>query len=283
MKWPGRARAFWAARRARGPYPYEGRFVLYVHPDDTVIGPTVAHNGWWAPFELNVMLPLLRPGDVVIDVGANIGTHVMPFSAGVGPRGQVLAFEPAKANVALLKRNVDRNGCKNVRIVPVALSDQVGMGRLHQSQGNAGAHSIIRGNVADVGDDEPVRFATLDSFLESLDGKTLRLIKMDVQGAEARVVGAGHRLIGTHRPAVFLEFVQSMLADAGAGVTNHIQWIVDQGYELFLIQESTEIIRSIDPLALVGIPEAHDNNVLLIPEEWHEELARLRSRGGADG
>lgn len=138
----------------------------------------------------------LREGDVFLDVGANVGYLTAVASDLVGPTGQVHAFEPHKAHFARLSRLVKMNPQSHMRAEAVAISDRCGKGDLHISA-HAGWHSLIANFNTDVSPQtsvEGVLLDTLDNYVHNnaLDGLPIRLVKIDVEGAESRVVrGAG--------------------------------------------------------------------------------------------
>lgn len=73
----------------------------------------------------------LAPGDVVIDVGGRRGFFSVLAGARVGPRGRILALEPAQENLALLRENLRRNRLRNVTVVPAAAAARAGRAPLH--------------------------------------------------------------------------------------------------------------------------------------------------------
>ena len=66
----------------------------------------------------------IKPGDVVMDVGANTGFHTLFFSELAGPKGSVLAFEPMENNRKRLEDNLLLNGIQNVKVLPYALGEK---------------------------------------------------------------------------------------------------------------------------------------------------------------
>src|SRR5438094_750470 len=83
---------------------------------------------------------LVHPGDVAVDVGANIGYHTLIFARAVGERGRVFAYEPDPDNFRLLRRNVELNGYRNVRPFQAAVSDRSGTLTLYLSRDNPADH-----------------------------------------------------------------------------------------------------------------------------------------------
>ncbi|SRR6266545_2940317 len=86
------------------------RMVLHDPARDRFIAPSLLHAGCFKPFETELVMNEVRPGDVVVDVGAHIGYFTLLLAALVGPKSRVFAFEPDPDNFALLCRNVELNG-----------------------------------------------------------------------------------------------------------------------------------------------------------------------------
>src|SRR5215472_351500 len=126
---------------------------------------------------------LLRPGDCLLDIGANIGWFTVIGSRLVGHLGRVLAVEPDPFNLRLLKRNLRLNGCNNVEVFPWALGDRPGKATLYRSFNNQGDHQLA------VHSDRPdyvrVRVTAVDELLKKWHQK-IAFIKIDTQGSEAR-------------------------------------------------------------------------------------------------
>ncbi|HEY0707108.1 MAG TPA: FkbM family methyltransferase, partial [Polyangia bacterium] len=94
--------------------------------NDLFIGRSVDLYGEWAQAELDLLGVLLKPGDIAIDVGANIGTHTIFFGQRVGPQGRVFAFEPQGMAFRWLAANVALNHLDNVVLFPMAAGRQAG-------------------------------------------------------------------------------------------------------------------------------------------------------------
>jgi len=99
---------------------------------DTVIGQSLNLYGEWRDGEIFLLNKNIGPGDVVLDVGANIGAHTVPLARRVGPRGVVHAFEPLRAVYHLLCGNVALNGLTNVIAHHAAVSAEDGKATVPQ-------------------------------------------------------------------------------------------------------------------------------------------------------
>lgn len=132
------------------------------------------------------MRRLIRPGDLVVDVGANIGYHTV-LMASLGAR--VIAIEPIMANLTLLEHNLEANGCELEGLHPVAVSDREGKATMWTNPGGSVINSI---EVRLGGKPIEVRTDRLDQILPP---GPIRLIKMDIEGHEAAAIrGLGDRL-----------------------------------------------------------------------------------------
>ena len=146
----------------------------------------------WA---IGVMKDLLRPGQTVVDVGANIGFYVLLESLKVGPSGKVYAIEPVPDNYELLRRNVDLNQRGNIEMHRCAVGDKPGRAQMHLSHlRNWHAMTAVHatGRVIDV------EVVTLDAFLEGKPSPSL--VRMDVEGYAVPRSSRAWRRRSTVRP-----------------------------------------------------------------------------------
>lgn len=129
----------------------------------------------------------LKPRDVFVDVGANIGYYALLGSRLVGPRGAVVAVEASPSLFRRLASNVRRNRASNVRLVNVAVSERKGSANVFLApEENLGATSIFRGR--DFTDEGRIRANALTEVLSGEEVARARVIKIDVEGAEVLAV-----------------------------------------------------------------------------------------------
>lgn len=143
--------------------------------------------GRWEPNLTQWLRERLRPGDVFVDVGANIGYFSLLAAEIVGASGKVVAIEASPSIYKRLVDNVRRNRSDNVRPVHVAAASQVGRLRLFRAPSyNLGASSTY----ADVGyeDEGEVEARPLHQIVTTEEIRRARVIKVDVEGAEAAVI-----------------------------------------------------------------------------------------------
>ena len=141
----------------------------------------------------------LGPGDVCLDVGANVGVMTFLASTLVGPSGRVIAVEPNPDNVQLLCRGILVNGCTNVEVFPLAASDRRAVFRL---SGRSNTELLAPGLPV-----EPGRLAqsvVLDDAFPDI--ARLDMVKLDIEGHEPAALRGMQRLMTTHRPTLLVEF-----------------------------------------------------------------------------
>ncbi len=152
------------------------------------------------------ILPLLKAGDVVVDAGANIGTHTVAYSGAVGDTGKVFAFEPNPVVFECLIENTRK--LTNVICHRVGLSDKGQCLGLWIVKENIGA-SYLRG--LDAKHDYEVQCWDLDNY----DLAKVNFIKLDIEGYEFLALCGMTKTLTRHRPIVLLEMNRGVLDRVG--------------------------------------------------------------------
>lgn len=164
-------------------------------------------RGCHEPEIANLIKHSIRPGDLCLDIGANVGVHTLLMAQTTGPAGHVIAVEPHPRICDRLRRNLDLNRLTNVTVVPAALSGRDGNIDLYGFTEDAfhqGSSSLL-----------PDREAKTAIRVRSVRGSTLQrecrietchFLKIDVEGAESLVLGELAELVDTHRPVIVCEY-----------------------------------------------------------------------------
>lgn len=159
---------------------------------------------WLGTYEMELQHAIqhwAKPGQVVYDLGANVGYVSLLFARVVGEQGRVFAFEPLPANQQRLRQNVELNSGLSIELVPAAAAERSGraafalhgsddMGRLQASDGPA-ANTI------------EVETIALDDFAKTHPAPNL--VKIDVEGAEALALQGMQSLLRSAKPVLFIE------------------------------------------------------------------------------
>jgi FkbM family methyltransferase len=186
---------------------------LFIDLCDHVIGLAILRGGY-EQHELAFAKSVLRPGDVAVDVGAHIGFFTIELAQTVGPRGHIYAFEPLPSNAALLEQSIRENYYESrVTLERSAVSNKSGTATLRYAEHslNTGGAFLSEGSVEGLGalSASTVRTVRLDDYHLR---RPVRLIKMDVEGAEPSVVSGARELIARDRPVIVSEVHPEQLA-----------------------------------------------------------------------
>jgi FkbM family methyltransferase len=249
---------------------------LEVYAGDA-IGFSIVAGGVFDPCVTEALHRLIDPGDVVADIGANVGYMSSLAAARVGSEGAVLSFEPHPRVYEVLERNAarwrERGRVGAVELRRVALSDAAGEGTLLSPsfEGNTGLASLDAGGGETAADSSaiPVELARLDE----VDGaERVRFVKIDVEGHEADVLRGATGLLadGGVRDIVF-EDHDEYPSPATAVVE-------DAGYELISLDNDLLGLRMVAPERRGEVP-AWPGPSYLATREPDRARGRLASRG----
>jgi FkbM family methyltransferase len=150
---------------------------------------------------------LNQKGVTVADVGANIGYYSIFFSKYLDPSTEIFAFEPSSSILPVLRKNIDVNQIKNVKILDLACSDHTGddeffIGEHHHQSSLV---SEWAGNNV-TGTKTVVSVTTLDHFFEKYNnGRYPDLIKMDIEGGGKYALKGCDKCITEKRPLILIE------------------------------------------------------------------------------
>jgi len=231
-------------------------YMMY-NPND-FIGKTLEVYGEWSFAEIDLLSKLVKPGHLVLDVGAYIGTHTLSFAKMVQSDGFVFAFEPQRIAYEFLCANVVLNNLINVFPIHAAVSNSSGEIKVPiinpSNPSNTAAFQISGYSMGDT-----VRQLTIDS----LNLARCNLIKIDVEGMESNVIAGAKNTLQQFRPVLFVE-------NNGYGdPQNLIRQILELNYQAWWFFSPPE-----DPTKSYN-PEVNDKNMLCLPAEWKIELNGL--------
>jgi FkbM family methyltransferase len=246
------ALARWAAGYLRRTCTYVGErtiltqtvlgHLLHLDAHDTSLLPSLVVRGYWEPAVTRALLRIVRPGQRVIEVGANVGYFSLLFASRVAPGGSVTAFEPNPRMVELLRRNLAANGyAAAVRVLPLAVTDRPGRATLHRLERQQGSSSLYAFTPADLQgwDDRSspleVEATSLDAFVPP-DEPPPDLVKIDAEGAEPAILAGMQRLLErSPRVQLVIEFLPAALTRAGHDAWAFLGSLERLGFRLHVI------------------------------------------------
>ncbi len=233
--------------------------------DISVSSPS-AFSGTYEPHLVACFNKICRPGAVVFDIGANVGFHSLMLSKLAGEEGHVYAFEPNSENCRLILMASEHNHVSNITLLPIALSDQRGWAYFSSHIGSNGGF-VSQQFVTLHGHGTVVPTFTLDEMsMPNVD-----VIKVDVEGAEYKVLKGGEALLSRSRPAIICEFSMEMINRvSGVEPVDFLNWIMGMDYRIFVIDRV-----SCEEVPIDSIPAFFDNwgspvrieDLLFLPRE----------------
>lgn len=188
--------------------------------------------GRWYSLETQLLIErFIRPGDTVVDVGANRGLFAFAAAHRAGRRGRVLAFEPNLASVRSMEREAAENAISTVAIFPFGLGAQNEFRDLFVCYNNSGGATFGIPNA------DPSSVFRVPAEIrigdEMLGGTVPAFIKIDVEGYECRVISGLKRTIKTHGPVILMEALQENLEICGTTLDELLGLMRGLGYEPF--------------------------------------------------
>jgi len=217
---------------------------MYVDTDDTGVPPKLLMGDPFEKCEVNLFKKLVSRGMVVVDIGANIGYYTLIAANLVGDEGKVFAFEPDPENYALLVKNIEVNGYKNIIPVQKAVSNKTGTTNLFLCEQNKGQHTIFE--PSSYWKSIMVKSITLDDYF-SEQQDSIDAIKMDIEGAEMLALLGMDRII-KQSPSlkIFTEFRPEELRACGSSAEEFLNKVTGYGFKLHFINEQKQLVEPID-------------------------------------
>jgi FkbM family methyltransferase len=207
---------------------------MHLHSaEDQVVSAKLRKDLCWEAYETELTLKHLQPGDIYVDVGANIGYYTLIAAQRVGVQGTVIAYEPEPDNFKLLESNVTLNGLPQVQIFPYALYDKNTDGKLFLSADNFGDHRIYSAGENRLS--REIQLVHGDGHLSQLTDK-IDFLKIDTQGSEFFVVkGLQQSMMKNHQHLrIMLEFCPYGIRHSGANGHEFVQLLdsLDMQYHI---------------------------------------------------
>lgn len=241
---------FYVRHLVRGPVIFRDRFGLryWLYPDDDLLQIYQANTVFDDSSLFMWMSRTIAPRDVIVDVGAYVGVFTL-LAARLASQGHVFAFEPDSVSFERLMDNIELSRLLNVTPVRCIVTDRCGQevlnvfseNRVLNSLGRPVIHTLNRVYKPD--EVQIVDAVTLDSFASSLRLHSIDLLKIDVEGAEPKVLAGCEQLFqeGRVKRLVF-EISQQPLAAMGYSAEHVFDIVESKGFRIFRIQTNGEAV-----------------------------------------
>lgn len=214
---------------------------------------------------------IVKPGDTVLDIGANIGAHTLPLADAVGPKGHVFAFEPTARMFTKLTENLALNPECRERVSTWQMmllenAETKPADSVVASWPVAGGGGRTNDHGAAMESTAGASATSLDAFLKTHGVERVDFIKLDVDGYEPSVLAGAGWALSQFRPVIILEMAPYELERAGRSIDDVLAPLREARYQLFRQSDHS-------PLPLSGtdlvseIPPGGGINVIARPSE----------------
>jgi FkbM family methyltransferase len=217
---------------------------------------------------LRVYREHVRPGDVVLDIGANVGAHTLPLARLVGDGGRVFAFEPSDFAFAKLRRNIDLNP----KLAPAIEAGQI---MLSTSSADPLSKEVYASWPLDQSDNlhedhagrlTPTSGATMgsvDEFVAARGLTRINFVKLDVDGNEHKVLAGSLKTLEQFKPKVMMELAPYVYADDPAAFDDNLRLLWSAGYKLIDISRGTALPQDVTKVR-AAVPAGGGINILAV-------------------
>tara|TARA_B100001750_G_scaffold90459_1_gene71507 strand:+ start:5734 stop:6609 length:876 start_codon:yes stop_codon:yes gene_type:complete len=200
---------------------------------------SISHYGTYEELESKIMEEKIEMGNIVVDVGANIGLHTLNMARIVGNTGQVFAFEPDPSNFEILKKNVKINNYKNIILEQKAVGDKHGRTTLYQSD-HPGKHRIFP-QTEQAKSQVQVELTNLDNYFDSDMTDKINFIKIDVEGLEFSVLkGMKNILKNSKKIKILFEFMPENTIEVGFTPIELLNYLTSNDFKLYCMDNKTK-------------------------------------------
>jgi len=216
----------------------------------------------------SVLYGMVKVGDTVLDIGANLGETSLNFAKLVGSSGSIFSFEPVNDTFSKLEKNLSLNKTLSTRIkaYKIALSDKADT-LFYGNSFNRNTSAIGMGKSREDGSINSTESITLDEFVDKEHIKQINMIKIDVEGFEMFVLRGGIETIRKYKPSMFIELDNHNLTNLGFSALAVKEWLAELGYSLFDLHmnliKGTELLDPSLHIDVLAIPNTTQKKLSL--------------------
>lgn len=210
----------------------------------------IIYQGGFEEEEFLFLDLFVKPGQVIFDIGANIGLHTLYCAKRIGKEGKIYSFEPVKKTYTRMIENISINEFKNIIPFNKALSNKTKEAEIATSQDGYDAWNSMAGSSGlpgSVFEFETISAIRLDDFLKSADcPKKVDFIKIDTEGWELPVLEGGVNFINKFEPTMMIEYAEDICSKFGIDVKLIYDYLKSLDYNLFKFDSSAKSFRLVN-------------------------------------
>jgi FkbM family methyltransferase len=216
----------------------------------------------WFEDEIKFLRRLLKPGQKIIDIGANYGVYTLSMAKTVGTAGSIWSFEPASVTASFLAAGIAANDFSQIVLEQSALSSACGTAQLSLNN-DSELNSLVHED-SQSGTTETVSLVTLDDCMDRYNWQEIEFIKIDAEGEETNILKGGQRFFSELSPLVQYEIK--------AGLDLHLELVqifADMGYESYRLVPGLDLLVAFDPKS----PDGYLLNLFCCKQDRAQKLA----------
>ncbi len=232
-----------------------GEAIVWINPSDPVVSGALTF-GVYERDEISFFSSHFSRDMTLIDVGANVGLYTGIALSTRGFQGKILAIEPHGESCYFLRKTVERNRVttqqSNIMVCDLAASDCTGTLGLHKNSQNKGDNRIYPHPLLE--EQEVVATDTLDNICQHHGLESVHFLKVDVQGAEAKVISGASNILKRSTDCILMtEFWPYGLSLSGSDAMGYLEALSGLGFTLYELRKKNRGIIAIDnPRALIS-------------------------------
>lgn len=205
--------------------PMQSGMKIYVrNPRNSLIGRTIYRTKSWEYQETRLVSSIIKPGMVVLDIGAEMGYYTIIFSRLVGESGRVFSFEPHPEHRKYLSRNIEINSLHNVKICEFGLSDKTGSAFLERNWARIEKVDAPGKRYLEVG------MERFDQWWQREGGGRVDFAKIDIEGAELNALLGMKETLREYHPMIVVEVHTFQIKRFGFSAHHLINFLSGLGY-----------------------------------------------------
>ena len=217
-------------------------------------------NRVYGELDTKIVKKIVKSGDVVLDLGANIGYFTILFAKIVGENGKVVAFEPESKNFQILKKNISENGYNNVILENKAVSEKNGSTVLFTGTKSSGANRIYEPKKAQEWrkkekqqefEKNEIETVSIDKFLNEKEIEKVNFIKIDIEGGEFFALKGMKNILKNPDLKIFMEWDRPALEDSGIKPIEVLELLKQENFIIYYVHDKKNKLELADERKLL--------------------------------
>lgn len=208
-------------------------------------------SGRYDPNIISIVKTLLQPGDTFIDVGANSGYVSLMVCKKIGPEGRIVAIEPSSRDYKRLVENIQINNLEPViKSLQVAVGDRLGVKTMLVASEERSNSNTLGNRFAFHGIEkektEVVNVTTIDTIVQSENLSAVKVIKLDIEGSEARALEGAKETVQRFRPIIIIGVNSQAIETSKRSMADIENFFKDNDYVIYDVTNSPFALKKVE-------------------------------------